>query len=353
MGEGGAAWPVRRAWGWAGGWTQEPRARSSSAAELPPPTPPPNSGTRRIGVSPGSEDTRLCRSRRSRRRPRGGVSPAPHPPSEAVGPRGWASARRGRGGRRAVWGRSLAFFGGARVPSGSFSNFPEVSRDGAGGGDTIYRAGDRWSCGECSLSVRPRLQRLSSVPPPARPAQVRGGGCPGLGVGVGVAQGSERGGRPPGGVGGQPRACKPESLHFGGSWRVRLRSRGPVVLAGQPEDRDRSRRGSQKKCRLPRECGQGVRTERKRWGPRRDAETGPSPGTRNEEPGPGAPSRDRGTRPALQAGCWGEADEKAWSPPGRCHLVPGVTAGLRLLQRPAALPPTGGIPEAAGVGEGE
>lgn len=47
-------------------------------------------------------------------------------------------------------------------------------------------------------------------------------------------------------------------------------------------------------------------TERKQWGRGRDAETGPSVGTGNEEMGPGAPSRDRGTRPALQPGAEGK-----------------------------------------------
>lgn len=196
MGEVGGA---ERAWGWEGGWTQEPRVPSSSAVRAPP---TPASGTTRTGVSPESEDACLCRSRGSRRRPRGGVSPAPHPTTEAVGPRGWEGARRGREGReQAVWGRSLAFFGGARVPSGSFSNFPEVSRDGAGGGDTIYRAGDRWSIGEWSLSVRPPAAPVPELCPrasPAGPGEGRelpglGGGGGGLLQGVRGAVGSREG----------------------------------------------------------------------------------------------------------------------------------------------------------------
>ena len=51
---------------------------------------------------------------------------------------------------RVVWGRSLAFFGEAGAPSGSFSNFPEVSRDGreVGWGNAIYRSGARGRGGE-------------------------------------------------------------------------------------------------------------------------------------------------------------------------------------------------------------
>uniref|UniRef100_A0A673TKE9 Serpin H1 n=2 Tax=Suricata suricatta TaxID=37032 RepID=A0A673TKE9_SURSU len=59
------------------------------------------------------------------------------------------------------------FFGGAGAPSGSFSNFPEVSRDGREEGNAIYRSGEP---GAAVSGIRPRLE-WDYGPAPASPAQ--------------------------------------------------------------------------------------------------------------------------------------------------------------------------------------
>lgn len=119
-------------------------------------------------VSPSSKRSEL---KKSQRMPAGSaVVRAPGAPSPELAGAAIASDKQGsrtqgpgdclqKEGAEAgaVWGRSLAFFGEAGAPSGSFSNFPEVSRDGreVGWGNAIYRSGARGRGGEWNPFAAP------------------------------------------------------------------------------------------------------------------------------------------------------------------------------------------------------
>ena len=128
-------------------------------------------------------------------------------------------------GAGAVWGRALAFFGGAGAPSGSFSNFPEVSRDGreVGWGNAIYRSGERGRGGEWNPFAA--LVRHCDCGPrasPARPGEGQGRGRPGGAAGaLGVLKKTRGESGPREGLGATPEPANWSPWHFGDSWRVR------------------------------------------------------------------------------------------------------------------------------------
>lgn len=129
----------------------------------------------------------------------------------------------------------MAFFGGAGAPSGSFSNFPEVSRDGREEGNAIYRPGEP---GAAESGIRPRLQ-WNSRPAPARPAQVRAGAGLRARGALGVLRAVRGGGRPPGrgwGPTRSPQTAVPGTLGAAGAFGIGslgVDGDGRVSLQGQ------------------------------------------------------------------------------------------------------------------------